>query len=267
MKFDIDKVNGRTAGLCTWIPSDNAAIINGDVEVLVALLKDYSHICGAKTKQRLCDAINRISVNAIDENSDLAKQGVNYSDTPIRGVHYVYLWFDSSGELFYIGKGMYNRATDMRSRKPEFREKAEGGRCRYVAYNMDEIYALDLERILIWEAAFAGKPLLNVDGGDGMEAIQYFKHDRDALLYYWNREGAIDCFSELTGIQAIYNVQNMQVNEAIDERKCWWDRPGQQTNDPIVLAAQRKANEMKQKQREYQAARMAKKKQENSCRA
>lgn len=267
MKFDIDKVNGRTAGLHTWIPANNEAIINGDVDVLVALLKDYSHICGEKTKQRLCDAINRINVNAIDKSSDLAKQGIDYSDTPIRGVHYVYLWFDSSGELFYIGKGMYNRATDMRSRKSEFREKADGGHCKYVAYNMDEIYALDLERILIWEAAAAGKPLLNVDGGDGMEAIKYFKSDRDALLYYWNREGTIDRFSELTGIQAIYNVRDIPVNEAIDERKCWWDRPGQQTNDPTILESQRKAEEAKRKQREYQAARRAKKKQEASCRA
>lgn len=270
MKFDIDKVNGRTAGICTWITADNTAIINGDVEVLVALLKAYSHICGKKTKQRLCDVINRRSVNAIDENSDIAKRGIDYSDTPIRGLHYVYLWFDASGELFYIGKGIYGRAEDLRSRKPEFQEKATGGHCKYVAYNLDEIYALDLEQILIWEAAFAGKSLLNIDGGSGMDAIQYLKNDRDALLYYWNREGTIDRFSQLTGIQAIYNIQNMQsaqVNEAIDERKCWWDRPGQETNDPNILEAKKKAEELKQLQREYRAARRTKKKQEISCRA
>lgn len=271
MKFDIDKVNGRTAGLCTWIPADNTAIINGDVEILEVLLKEYSHICGKKTKQRLCDAINRRSVNTIDENSDLASKGIDYSDTPIRGLHYVYLWFDANGELFYIGKGSYGRATDMRSRKQEFREKAEGGQCKFVAYNIDEIYALDLERILIWEAVIAGKQLLNVDGGGGMDAIQYCRQDRECLLWYWDHEGTIGCFSELAGIQVIYDAriayQNRCLFDAIDKRKVWWGMRERLTNNPDVLEYERKLAEKEQKQRELRAARRLKKKQEVSCQA
>ena len=153
MKFDIDKVSGRTAGLTTWISVDSTEILNGNVEFLEALLKSYALICGDKTKQRLCNAINRPHSNMINGMGDLASRGIDYSDTPIRGLHYVYLWFDANGELFYIGKGMYNRATDIRNRKQEFRDKAATGYCKYVAYNMDEIYALDLERILITSPA------------------------------------------------------------------------------------------------------------------
>lgn len=271
MKFDIDKVNGKTAGICTWIPADNTGIVNGNVELLEALLRSYALVCGDKTKQRLCNAINRPHSNMINDMGDLANHGIDYSDTPIRGLHYVYLWFDANGELFYIGKGMYNRATDIRNRKQEFRDKAEGGHCKFVAYNMDEIYALDLERILIWESVFAGKQLLNVDGGGGIDAIQYCRQDRESLLWYWDHEGTIGRFSELTEIQVIYDARNAYQNrclfDAIDERKVWWEDREQLTNNPNVLEYERKLAEEKQKQRELRAARRLKKKQEVSCRA
>ena len=267
MKFDVEKVNSATAGLCLSLsPSDALAILNGSVETLEIVLKAYSSTCGEKTKQRLRDAIDKYG-SAHDSSSDFAIGGVDYSDTPIRGRHYVYLWFDSAGELFYIGKGLYGRARDLHSRKPEFREKAESGSCKYVAYNMDEIYALDLERILIWEAISAGRQLLNVDGGNGLDAIQYCKRDRDALLWYWNHEGTVSRFSELTGIPVIYDARNIDVAGAIDSRQKWWGEWGQRTNDPAVLEVQRKTEEKKRKQREYQANRRAKKLQVNSCRA
>lgn len=271
MKFDIDKVNGRTAGICTWVTADNTGIINGDVEILEALLRSYALVCGDKTKQRLCNAINRPHSNGLNGMGDLASHGVDYSDTPIRGLHYVYLWFDANGELFYIGKGSYGRATDTRSRKQDFREKAEGGQCKFVAYNIDEIYALDLERILIWEAALSGKQLLNVDGGSGMDAIQYCKQDRDALLWYWDHEGTIGRFAELTKIQVIYDARNAHHNrclfDAIDGRRVWWENRERLTNNPEVLEFDKKWEEKKQKEKEARAARRLKKKQEVSCRA
>lgn len=271
MKFDIEKVNGRTAGLITWIPAGSAEIINGNVKFLEALLESYAFICGEKTKQRLCNAINKPHSNIINDVSGLSLYGVDYSDTPIRGLHYVYLWFDANGELFYIGKGAYGRATDMRSRKQKFRDRAEGGQCKFVAYNIDEVYALDLERILIWEAAAAGKQLLNIDGGNGVDAIQYCRHDRDALLWYWDHEGTIARFSELTELQVIYDARNMhqskELLDAIDSRQIWWEERDGLSNNPKVLEAERKHEEMKQKAQEARAARRLKKKQEISCRA
>lgn len=57
MKFDIEKVNGQTAGLFIISESTGTAIINGNVEMLESVLRSYSHICGEKTKRRLIDAI------------------------------------------------------------------------------------------------------------------------------------------------------------------------------------------------------------------
>jgi hypothetical protein len=122
---------------------------------------------------------------------------------------------------------------------------------------MDEIYAFDLEQILIWESVFAGKKLLNADGGNGIEAIQYCKCDRDVLLWYWDHEGTIGRFSELTGIEVIYNARSKNKREAIESRCMWWDTSkwGPETNDPFILEALRKEEERKQKQREYQVKR------------
>lgn len=259
MRFDVDKVNGQTAGLGCYYHSDLSDVINGDVEALVTILKSYSSICGDKTKQRLRDAIDGSRFLGLGGDSAFTRDGIDYCDTPIRGRHFVYLWFDSDGELFYIGKGKERRATNMYSRSAEFREKAEGGCCKYVAYNLDEIYAFDLERILIWEALFSGKQLLNIDGGNGAEAILYCKHERDALLCYWNHEGTIDRFSELTGITVVYDARSLSLDEAIDSRRVWWEGNWVKTNDPSVLEELRKTEERRQKQREYQANRRTKK--------
>ena len=252
MKFDSDKVNGATAGLCLVSKDTGEAAINGNIEALVCILRAYSFTCGEKTKRKLIAAITGRHFDPSPEYKEFVRCGVDYSDTEIRGCHYVYLWFDSNGELFYIGKGIHERANNMYRRSAEFQERAKGGCCRYIAYNMDEIYALDLERILIWEAAFSGKQLLNVNGGNGVEAVQYCKYDRDALLWYWNHEGVIDRFSELTGIDVIYDARNANISEAVDSRRVWWERWGEQrTNDPKILEELRKAEEKKQKRREY----------------
>ncbi len=271
MKFDSEKVCGATAGLGCYYRGDVSDIvsqvISGDGEALEIILKSFLGICGDKTKQRLRDVIDGSRFMGLSADSDLTRHGVDYSDTPIRGRHYVYCWFDFTGELFYIGKGKGDRATNLYSRSSEFKARAEGGCCRYVAYNLDEIYAFDLEQILIWEALFSGKQLLNVDGGNGAMAIQYCRHDRDALLWYWDREGTIGRFSELTGIEVIYDARNTDVNEKIDSRKTWWEGFTERTNDPVVLEEMRRAEEKKRKQKGYYATRQVKKKQENSRRA
>lgn len=261
MKFPIEKVNCMTAGLTSWSVLDGKRIVNGDVDALEMILKAYSVICGEKTKQRLVNAIVGCGVKDYVPEDEAYAFGVNYSDTPIRGRHYVYLWFDATGELFYIGKGQYDRVSNIRQRSDTFRARADGGYYRVLAYRMDEIYALDLERVLIWEALLSGKDLLNADCGYGADAIRYCKRDRDALLWYWDREGTIGRFSELTGIEVIYDARNDDLVDVIDERSVWhsWGSKRSRTNDPRVQEESRLAEEKKRKERDRRAQYRAKK--------
>lgn len=251
MKFHAEKVNSSTAGLFI-LTGTLEWVGRGDVDSLISIIRSYSSVCGEETRQKMMDAILK-EPRSFDEKY---RYGIDYSDTPIRGISYVYLWFDCKGELFYIGKGKHNRVEDKIKRSDEFLQRAEGGYYRILAYNMDEIYALDLEAILILEATYAGRNLVNVKSLDGMLAVQYCTQDRDALLWYWNHFGAITRFSELTGIEAIYNIEGKCARDAIDSRWRWYanyDHP--KTNDTKVLEKQRKTEERRKKQREYQARR------------
>ena len=255
MKFHAEKVNGSSAGLFL-IKDVVDAVGEGDVDSLISIIREYSRICGKETRQKMVDAITNSSNDFDKHEIEEYSEGIDYSDTQIRGISYVYLWFDCRGELFYIGKGKYRRAEDKIGRSDEFLQRAEGGYYRVVAYNLDEIYALDLETILILEATFAGRKLVNINGSDGISAVQYCTVDRDALLWYWDHWGAIAKFSELTGIEVLYNAEDKCVYDAIDSRWYWYanyDHP--KTNDPKILEEQRKVEEKKRKAREYQARR------------
>lgn len=255
MKFPVEKVNTGSAGL--FFSKDMVeAVGKGDVDSLIHIIREYSSICGKETRQKMVDAIVSSSRDFDKHEIEEYSVGIDYSDTPIRGISYVYLWFDFEGELFYIGKGKHCRATDKKGRSDEFVQRAKGGCYRVVAYNLDEIYALDLETILIWEATLAGRKLVNINGSDGISAVQYCTTDRDALLWYWDHWGTITKFSELTGIDVLYNTEGKCVYDAIDSRWHWYanyDHP--KTNDPKILEKQRKVEEKKQKAREYQARR------------
>lgn len=250
MKFNSEKISCTTAGLGILESTVRRIGTSGNTVDLECVLRSYSGICGEQTKKRLVEAIMGRESNFV---KDDIHAGVDYSDTPIRGRSYVYLWFDSDGELFYIGKGTYSRASDIRQRSAEFQKKAEGGHYVYVAYNMDEVYALDLERVLIWEVLLSGRHLLNVSCGSGADAIRYCKNDRDGLLWYWDHEGTIDCFSKLTEIEIIYDARDKDLNEILDERYIWWSEYYHElkTNDSAIIEEMARLEEKKRRQREY----------------
>lgn len=217
-----------------------------DIDLFVSILWSVSRDVGEETRKRLRAAI--VSPPT-DDNVDM---GVRFWDTPIYGDSYVYLWFDLHGELFYVGKGCWNRAWAIKQRSAEFQEKAASGYCKILASNLAEDYALDLEKIIIMEAVRCGKKLLNKTGGGAIDAVQYCSGDRDHLLWYWDHLGVISRFSELTK-QPVYYDARVYRKGALDERAVWWDTFGAvKTNDPVVLAEIEKERKRKEKMREYQ---------------
>lgn len=264
MKFHSEKVNARSFGLFI-LESELKCVAECDVDALISIIRAYAPICGEKTRQRMIEAIVKASPPLDESEIEKYCHGIDYSETPLRGKSYVYLWFDNQGKLFYIGKGRGNRVADEVSRNDEFMRRAAGGYYRIVAYNLNEIYALDLEAILILEATLAEAKLVNIQSLDGMAAVRYCTKDRDALLWYWDHWGVIANFSELTGIEVIYNVEGKEVREAIDSRWIWYANYNHpKTNDPKIKEEQRKVEEKKKKAREYQARRRAQK--QNTCR-
>lgn len=255
MKFHIEKVNSRSRGLFL-MQTHLEGVCSGDVDSLIYIIREYSRVCGDKTRQKMMDAI--LDGAHVSDECEIEKYryGIDYSDTPLRGRSYVYLWFDCRGELFYIGKGTGDRVEDKARRSAEFVQRSEGGYYRIVAYNLEETHALDLESILILEATFAGRKLVNDKSLDGMLAVQYCTADRDALLWYWDHWGTIAKFSELTGIEVLYNAEDKRVDDAIDARWWWYaDHAHPKTNDPKILEEHRRVEEKKKKAREYQARR------------
>jgi len=221
MKFVENKRSADSAGvyLSDW---EIKGITNGDVTTLCRVLESFSAVCGEKTRKKMIAAINKRPLPKEAE-GDEYRGAIDYSDTPLRGRHYIYLWFDSDGEIFYIGKGEGNRATNLSQRSNLFKEKAVGGKCIILAYNIDEIYALDLEKILILESVVCGKQIINVKSGSGVDAVQYCTKDRHALLWYWNHVGVVDRFSKLIGENILYDATNSELYETLDERHIWWE--------------------------------------------
>ena len=260
MKFHAERVNCSSVGLFI-VDGTLRRVYEGDVDALISIIRSYSRVCGEKTRRRMMEAIEVESCPMAEWEIERYRHGIDYSDTPIRGTSYVYLWFDSRGKLFYIGKGTHDRVEDRVGRSDEFMRRAEGGYYRIVAYHLDENYALDLEAILILEATYVGIELVNIKSLDGMLAVQYCTKDRDALLWYWDHWGAVTRFSELTGITVIYNVIDKGVRDAIDSRWFWYANYNHpKTNDPKIIEELCKVEEKKRKQREYQARRRAQKK-------
>lgn len=235
-----------------------------DINGLIRILENVSWQVGDETRERLRSAIK-------PPRYELPLDGrISFRDTPIFGRFYVYLWFDLSGNLFYIGKGTGNRYESTWGRSAEFKKKAASGCCKILADDMSEDYALDLEKILLLECALQRKPLANQMYGDAVDAMEYCSCDREVLLWYWNRLGVISRFSKLTGIDVFYdatgNTKGSDYSEtnALDERVVWWgyfDRHPE-TNDPKRLAEIGMAEEVKRKRkeqnREYARRRKAK---------
>lgn len=222
-----------------------------DIEEFLVLLGNVSREVGAETRERLLGAVQPPRYERVDGGST-----VLFSDTPVYGNFYVYLWFDENGELFYIGKGSWDRVNDLRSRSDEFRKRAEGGRYEILAAKLRESYALDLEKVLIMEAIYAGKNLLNRKSGDAEDGIRYCSGDRDYLLWYWNHLGVIDRFSVLTGIDSYYDARGGGA-AALENRSVWWRKDHPRVNNPKILAEIREAEEKdrirKEKARVYRA--------------
>lgn len=219
---------------------------NVDIDWFISILKRVSRDVGEETRRRMRSAIVSSSVD------DGADMGVPFWDTPIYGRSYVYLWFDLYGNLFYVGKGQWTRAWDVKQRSAAFQEKAASGYCKILASHLAEDYALDLEKIIIMEAVRCGKQLLNKTAGDGIDAVQYCSGDRDHLLWYWDHLGVISRFSELTKTPVHYDARVYREG-ALGERAVWWNTFGEvKTNDPVVLAEIEKERKRKEKMREYQ---------------
>lgn len=214
-----------------------------DIDYLVRLLESASWQVGDETREIMIAAINKHRRKRPQDGR------ISFCDTPVFGNHYVYLWFDSEGKLFYIGKGTGNRAESLQGRNAEFKEKAEGGCYKILAGDMDEGYALDLEKILLLECASQRKPLVNKMNGDAVDALEYCSGDREVLLWYWDHLGVISRFSELTGIDVFYDVKRN--TDALEERTAWWGHSDMhpKTNDPKRLAEIRAAEEKKQRQK------------------
>lgn len=223
-----------------------------DVDCLIQILKNISWQVGDETRERLQSAIR-------PPRHERPQDGrISFLDTPFFGHFYVYLWFDLSGELFYIGKGTGNRSESQQGRSAEFKEKAASGYCKILADGMSEDYALDLEKILLLECALQRKPLANLMNGDAVDAMEYCSGDREALLWYWNRLGVISRFSELTGIDVFYDATSNRVasdyseTNALGERCVWWEWSDRHpnTNNPQRLAEIQAEEERKQRQKE-----------------
>ena len=216
-----------------------------DIDYLVRILENVSWWVGDETRERMRLAIKEPRCARPQDGR------ISFRDTPVFGHFYVYLWFDLSGDLFYIGKGTGNRAESLQGRSAEFKKKAAGGYYKILADGLNEGYALDLEKILLLECARQRKPLTNRMNGDAVDAVQYCSGDREGLLYYWNHLGVISRFSELTGISVYYDARDRSPFDALDDRRVWWETHfDQKVNDPKVLDEIQRAEERKQKQKE-----------------
>lgn len=228
----------RTTPVCNELPEV-------DIDYLVHLLKNVSWQVGDETKARLHAAIEKRKIR------DLEQDGrISFRDTPVFGRFYVYLWFDSRGELFYVGKGSGNRAESVVGRSDDFKAKAAGGYYKILADEMNEGYALDLEKVLLLECALQERRLVNREYGDAVDAIRYCSGDREGLLYYWDHLGVISRFSELTGIPVFYDARG-GVRDATDDRHIWWEpHEDVKTNKPEALDEIKRDETRKRKRRE-----------------
>lgn len=231
-----------------------------DIDHFVGILRSVSMRVGEATRERLHNTIQSASGKLQTEDE------IPFWDTPIYGEFYVYLWFDLNGELFYIGKGIGNRAENMCQRSAEFKDKAASGYYKILASHLNEDYALDLEKILIMEAVRCGKNLLNRTGGDAIDAVHYCSGDRELLLWYWDYLGVISRFSELTGTKVFYYTEGVRVwsgysVSALDGRVAWWgySEMHPETNDPkrltVIREVEEKERKRKEKARMYQQKR------------
>lgn len=216
-----------------------------DIDYLVSILRDVSWQVGDKTRERMRSAIKGPC------NMPPQDGRISFCDTPVFGDSYVYLWFDLAGDLFYIGKGTGNRVESLQGRSAEFKKKAASGYYKILADDMNEGYALDLEKVLLFECARQGKKLTNHAYGDALEGIQYCSSDRDGLLYYWDHLGVIARFSELTGMTVHYDARNFALRDVLDDRHIWWNMYRDvKVNDPEILAKMQKEEEQNRKRRE-----------------
>lgn len=95
------------------------------------------------------------------------------SDNKSKNRFYVYYHVDDKGNIFYIGKGYYDRAYQKRSRSKEWENvvskcKDGYGVCFFV-FGLTDKKARDLEKELITEGFKQGLPLVNkTHGGQGV---------------------------------------------------------------------------------------------------
>lgn len=108
---------------------------------------------------------------------------------------YVYYHIDSKGDIFYIGKGRYNRAYVQRNRSDEWNKKVQSegnyGVC-FFAIGLTDKESRDLEKKLIKEGFNIGLPLVNKTfGGEGVsKKLSYEKK----MEFRKNRAKKIYCY-------------------------------------------------------------------------
>lgn len=110
------------------------------------------------------------------------KQKLKFSsNNTIKDRFYVYYHITNEGDIFYIGKGYYNRAYQTRSRSKEWENVVKNckdgyGVC-FFAFGLTDKEARDLEKKLIKEGFKEGLPLVNkTHGGQGVS--RSFNKDR-----------------------------------------------------------------------------------------
>ena len=222
MDFDISKKSFKTMGVHSLCKEDELVeyVVEGRDYALYNFLESFSRVCGEETRSQMIAYINKGARKHIDTEDG----AISFADTPLRGDRYIYLWFDGEGELFYIGKGYHERVTNLYQRSDEFKRRASEAGAKHVilAKEIDDCYALDLEKILIWEAAMQGCNLLNLSYSNGRDALFYYR-ERDVLLWYWNGLGLIDEFSELIGREVVYDLRGKEYDEeAILGKRRWY---------------------------------------------
>lgn len=98
----------------------------------------------------------------------LKKIGVTLIEKNKNNIYYVYEWFDvDSGYVFYVGKGKYNRASDLCRRNNLFTTYYSTHQCdfRYIRKNMIEEEAYALEREIILHYKHISQCHCNIDDG------------------------------------------------------------------------------------------------------